>query len=82
MSTQEAFTSIIGIEMFGRQLSDFACVCLVKKNWVGVSQIILSISLLGNILRSLKQDVERDGIISSVKRGDVLCSKSDNEFPT
>lgn len=38
--------------------------------------------VLGNILRSLKQDVERDGIISSVKRGDVLCSKSDNEFPT
>lgn len=56
-----------GTEVFGRQLSDLACVWDVRKNWVGVSQIILSISLLGNTLRSLKQDVERDGVISSVK---------------
>lgn len=53
--------------MFGRQLSVFACAWDVRKNWVGVSQIILSISLLGNTLRSLKQDVERDGVVSSVK---------------
>lgn len=61
------YWSFRGIEMFGRQLSDFACAWAVRKNWVGVSQIILSISLLGNTLRSLKQDVERDGVISSVK---------------
>jgi len=56
-----------GIEMFGRQLSDFACAWNVRKNSVHVSQSILSISLLGNTLRSLKQDIERDGVISSVK---------------
>lgn len=71
-----------GIKMFGRQLSDLACAWGVRKNWVGVSQIILFISLSGKLLRSLKQDVERDGVISSVKWGVVLCSKSDNEFPT
>lgn len=53
--------------MFGRHLSDLACAWGVRKNWAGVSQIVLFISLLGNILRSLKQDVERDGVISSVK---------------
>lgn len=53
--------------MFGRHLSDLACAWGVRKNWVCVSQIVLFISLVGNILRSLKQDVERDGVISSVK---------------
>lgn len=53
--------------MFGRRLSDLACAWGVRKIWVGVSQIILFISLLGNILRSLEQDVERDGVISPVK---------------
>lgn len=53
--------------MLGRQLSGLACAWGVRKNWVGVSQIILFISLSGKLLRSLKQDVERDGVISSVK---------------
>lgn len=53
--------------MFGRQLTDFACAWDVRKTWVSVRQIILSISLLENTWRTLKQDVERDGVISSVK---------------